>query len=60
MSAKTSVWLAFLCALGCLIQDADLRSIQQKASQCGYQVNFPSRKYDLLWYNLQHVDCYSA
>nr|XP_016945444.1 lysosomal alpha-mannosidase isoform X2 [Drosophila suzukii] len=37
MSAKTSVWLAFLCALGCLIHDADLRSIQQKASQCGYQ-----------------------
>ncbi|XP_016945443.3 lysosomal alpha-mannosidase isoform X1 [Drosophila suzukii] len=37
MSAKTSGWLAFLCALGCLIHDADLRSIQQKASQCGYQ-----------------------
>ncbi|XP_016964290.1 lysosomal alpha-mannosidase isoform X2 [Drosophila biarmipes] len=37
MSAKTSVWLAFLCALGCLVHDADLRSIQQKASQCGYQ-----------------------
>lgn len=40
MSAKTSVWLVFFCALGCLIHDADLRSIQPKASQCGYQVGY--------------------
>uniref|UniRef100_A0A6P4EAE6 Alpha-mannosidase n=1 Tax=Drosophila rhopaloa TaxID=1041015 RepID=A0A6P4EAE6_DRORH len=43
MSAKTSVWLAFFCALCCLIHDADLRSIQQKASQCGYQSCHPTK-----------------
>ncbi|XP_052854491.1 lysosomal alpha-mannosidase isoform X1 [Drosophila gunungcola] len=43
MSAKTSVWLAIFCALGCLIHDADLRNIQQKASQCGYQSCHPTK-----------------
>ncbi|XP_033167145.1 lysosomal alpha-mannosidase isoform X2 [Drosophila mauritiana] len=43
MSAKTSVWLVFFCALGCLIHDADFRSIQPKASQCGYQSCHPTK-----------------
>ncbi|XP_017042898.2 lysosomal alpha-mannosidase isoform X1 [Drosophila ficusphila] len=43
MPAKTSVWLAFFCALAFLIHDADLRSIQQKASQCGYQSCHPTK-----------------